>query len=201
MSIVCSIIMSCPSAMYLKHSTEWLQARMESSELSESSYWRVAYKLFPYLNQRSWLNSCPVWTQRSWAQISGIYWKCAIASEMAMWNPGCLNHSWWLTTANRILWLYVSDEEPSENLKMQVTIIRIYAPMWFTINVQSSCKDGAIGTFTRCSSSHDSSALSTRRSLTRSFGATWTSLTQRISSCPWWRTIDHTYESWAYNEW
>ena len=61
-----------------------------------------------------------------------------------MRNPGCLNHSRWLTTANRILRLYVSDKEPSDNLKtLVILIIRVYAPMWFAIKAQSSCKDGA----------------------------------------------------------
>src|SRR6218665_3229421 len=61
-----------------------------------------------------------------------------------MRNPGCLNHSRWLTTANRILLLYVSDKKPSENLKTLVTyIIRVYAPMWFATKAHSSCKDGA----------------------------------------------------------
>jgi len=40
--------------------------------------------------------------------------------------------------------LYVSDREPSDNLKTLVMfIIRVYAPMWFAIKAQSSCKDGA----------------------------------------------------------
>jgi len=61
-----------------------------------------------------------------------------------MQNPGCLNHKRWLTTGNRILQLYVSDKEPSENLKTLVTfIICVYAPMWFCIKAQPSCKDGA----------------------------------------------------------
>src|SRR6218665_1818757 len=41
--------------------------------------------------------------------------ECGV--DLAMRNPGCLNHSRWLTTANRILLLYVSDKKPSENLK------------------------------------------------------------------------------------
>src|SRR6218665_500307 len=54
--------------------------------------------------------------------------ECGI--DLAMRNLGCLNHSRWLTTANRILRLYVSDRKPSENLKTLVTyIIRVYAPM------------------------------------------------------------------------
>src|SRR6218665_729497 len=41
-----------------------------------------------------------------------------------------------------------------------------------------------VGTFTRCSSSLDTSALSTRRSLTQPFPATRTSLPRRICSWP-----------------
>ena len=68
--------------------------------------------------------------------------ECGV--DLAMRNPGCLNHSRWLTTANRILRLYVSDKKPSENLKTLVTyIIRVYDPMWFAIKTHSSCKDGA----------------------------------------------------------
>lgn len=68
--------------------------------------------------------------------------ECSI--DLAMRNPGCVNHSRWLTTANRILRLYVSEKEPTENLKTLVTfIIRVYAPMWFAIKSQSSSKDGA----------------------------------------------------------
>jgi hypothetical protein len=40
--------------------------------------------------------------------------------------------------------LYVSDKKPSKNLKTLVTfIIRVYAPMWFGIKAQPSCKYGA----------------------------------------------------------
>src|SRR6218665_317466 len=68
--------------------------------------------------------------------------ECGV--DLAMRNPCCLNHSRWLTTANRILLLYVSDKKPSENLKTLVTyIIRIYAQMWFATKAHSSCKDGA----------------------------------------------------------
>lgn len=59
-------------------------------------------------------------------------------------NPGALNHSRWLTTANRLLRLYVASVEPSVNLKDLVTyVMKVYAPMWFSIKRQSSCKDGA----------------------------------------------------------
>jgi len=47
--------------------------------------------------------------------------ECSV--DLSMRNPGCLNYSQWLTTANRILRLYVSDKKPSENLKILVTFI------------------------------------------------------------------------------
>ena len=36
--------------------------------------------------------------------------------DLARRNPGKMVHSRWLTTANRLLRLYVSEESPSENL-------------------------------------------------------------------------------------
>lgn len=58
-------------------------------------------------------------------------------------DPGTLSHSRWLTAANRVLRLYVSTENPSKELVSLVTyIIRVYAPTWFDIKRNSSCKDG-----------------------------------------------------------
>jgi len=82
--------------------------------------------------------------QRYLLEMCNSISKCECSVDLAMRNLGCLNHSRWLTTANRILRLYVSDMEPSQNLKTVVTfIIRVYAPTWFAIKAQSSCKDGA----------------------------------------------------------
>lgn len=64
--------------------------------------------------------------------------------DLATRNPGLLNHSRWLTTANRILRLYVSCSKPSRKLTTIATyIMLVYAPMWFEIKMKSSCKDGA----------------------------------------------------------
>ncbi|KAK2578323.1 hypothetical protein KPH14_012624 [Odynerus spinipes] len=53
-------------------------------------------------------------------------------------------HSRWLTTANRILTLYVATTNPSYNLKTLVEyVMKVYAPVWFSIKMQSSFKDGA----------------------------------------------------------
>ena len=49
---------------------------------------------------------------------------------LAQRQPGTLNHSRLLTTANLVLRLYVAISEPSEQLKPLATyIVRVYAPM------------------------------------------------------------------------
>lgn len=64
--------------------------------------------------------------------------------ELASRQPGKMAHSRWLTTANRILRLYVSTVSPSNNLKLLVNyVVKVYAPVWFLIKKNSSFKDGA----------------------------------------------------------
>ena len=53
---------------------------------------------------------------------------------LAKRSPGCLNHSRWLTRANRILRLYVSTSKPSSTLSTLVYIIlNCYASNWFNL--------------------------------------------------------------------
>jgi hypothetical protein len=60
-------------------------------------------------------------------------------ADLALQKPGPLVHSRWLTTANRLLRLYVSTENPSENLVALASyVVKVYAPVWFTIKVHSS---------------------------------------------------------------
>ena len=50
-------------------------------------------------------------------------------------HPGRMCHARWLTTASRILRVYISTEEPSESLLRLVNfIIFVYMPMWFNIH-------------------------------------------------------------------
>lgn len=66
------------------------------------------------------------------------------AENLSKKNPGKMVHSRWLTTGNRILRLYVSSLEPTENLLLLVNfILRVYAPMWFTIKTRPLCIYGA----------------------------------------------------------
>lgn len=89
-------------------------------------------------------------TDLSWEQ-KYLYEMChAISSGvcsagLAKRNPGKVVHSRWITTANRILRLYISTNTPSENLKVLATfIMRVYAPSWFSIKARPSCVKGAI---------------------------------------------------------
>lgn len=79
-----------------------------------------------------------------------LYEICqAIASgsctpELANRQPGKMAHSRWLTCANRILRLYISTVNPSDNLQMLVNyVVKAYAPIWFLIKQKISFKDGA----------------------------------------------------------
>jgi len=73
------------------------------------------------------------------AVASGI---CPI--DLSRREPGTLSHARWLTTANRLLRLYISTTTPTENLVTLVTyVLKVYAPVWFSIKANSSCKDGA----------------------------------------------------------
>ncbi|GBN50888.1 hypothetical protein AVEN_140979-1 [Araneus ventricosus] len=64
--------------------------------------------------------------------------------ELSRHNPGTLSHSRWLTTANRVLRLYVSSPAPSLKLKQIAEfVMKVYTPNWFNIKSKHSLKDGA----------------------------------------------------------
>jgi hypothetical protein len=59
-------------------------------------------------------------------------------------KPGAVHHARWLTTASRILRLYMSKRNSSPSLcRIVRVILNAYAPTWFQIKQQSSCFDGA----------------------------------------------------------
>ena len=67
-----------------------------------------------------------------------------ISEALAMRSPGNLNHSRWLTTANRILRLYVATENPSDNLLcLAYFVMTVYAPMWLKIKTNPHVQTGA----------------------------------------------------------
>lgn len=67
-----------------------------------------------------------------------------VSGSLASKNPGKLSHARWLTTANRILRLYVATENPSDSLSTLVNyIMKVYAPFWFRVKLKPSCAEGA----------------------------------------------------------
>ncbi|GBM68707.1 hypothetical protein AVEN_69124-1 [Araneus ventricosus] len=66
------------------------------------------------------------------------------SSDIAKSQPDKLNLARCLTTANRILRLYISTSNPSNELiTLALFILRFYAPSWLRIKVYHSIKDGA----------------------------------------------------------
>lgn len=70
--------------------------------------------------------------------------KSGVCSKnLALRQPGTLIHSRWVIAANRILRLYVVTNEPSNNLMVLTEcIMRVYAPIWFSIKLKSSSTEG-----------------------------------------------------------
>jgi hypothetical protein len=64
--------------------------------------------------------------------------------DLATRQPGKMSHARWLTTANRVLRLYIATEQPTTELKQLAEfVIKVYARLWFSIKTKSSCKYGA----------------------------------------------------------
>jgi hypothetical protein len=65
-------------------------------------------------------------------------------ASLAKKNPGKVAHSRWLTTANRLLRLYIATVTPSENFKILVKyVLKVYAKMWFEIRAKPNITNGA----------------------------------------------------------
>ena len=61
--------------------------------------------------------------------------------DPAVKDPGPHSNSRWLTCANRILRLYISDVKLSDEMKLLVSyIMKIYTPEWFEIKLHPSLK-------------------------------------------------------------
>ena len=95
------------------------------------------------------MNPCDLSTDQQYLfQIHQSLSTGKISDEFSKKNPGKIAHSRWLTTANRILILFVSTNEPSEILKKIVEyIMKVYAPIWFEIKANSSSQNGALHLF------------------------------------------------------
>lgn len=68
-----------------------------------------------------------------------------VSESLARREPGAMCHSRWLTTANRILRLYVTQSAPSANLRILTSfIMKVYVPMVFEIKKKSSVVNGSL---------------------------------------------------------
>src|SRR6218665_2591838 len=66
------------------------------------------------------------------------------STDLGNRKPGPMCHYRWLTTANRILRLYISKENPDKHLVTLVNyIVKMYAPLWFEIKSKPSCIGGS----------------------------------------------------------
>ncbi|GBM34037.1 hypothetical protein AVEN_162218-1 [Araneus ventricosus] len=63
--------------------------------------------------------------------------------DFAVRDPGPLSHSRWLTTANRTLRLYLSEESSTPELQeIVVFILKSYMPLWFSIKTSKYFTEG-----------------------------------------------------------
>ena len=59
-------------------------------------------------------------------------------------KPGPMSHARWLTTACRICRLFISQDQPSEELHLLTTfVVCHYGPIWFSIKSNPWCTDGS----------------------------------------------------------
>ena len=65
-------------------------------------------------------------------------------TDLSNRDPGPISHARWITTANRLLRLYVGTKKPSAGLRIIVLFLqKVYSPMWFAIKTRYSCVDGS----------------------------------------------------------
>lgn len=70
--------------------------------------------------------------------------KGECSEDLARVKPGKVAHSRWLTTAARILRLYMSVKAPSSPLEtLAVYVMKVYVPVWFDVKCRPRCIDGS----------------------------------------------------------
>lgn len=66
------------------------------------------------------------------------------SSELALKKLGPISHSRWLTTACRILRVYIGTDKPNKKLKVLTEfVMKVYLPVWFAIKCNPYCYNGA----------------------------------------------------------
>src|SRR6218665_830835 len=116
---VCSMLMTCTCAIYSRHSTALLRhgprgfsGSIGKRLVTRSEQCVSLFEPVQLTEQLSNVDPKELSTdQRYLMEICNSISIGECGVDLAMRNPGCLNHSRWLTTANRILRLYVSDKK------------------------------------------------------------------------------------------
>ena len=81
--------------------------------------------------------------QRYLLEISKAIRSGTCPDELRLRNPGRIHKACWLTTANRILRLFISTKTPCAKMRELVRyLLSVYVPMWFSIRKNHSIADG-----------------------------------------------------------
>lgn len=81
-------------------------------------------------------------------EISLAISEGTVSERLARRQPGKMAHSRWLTTANRVLRLYIGTTNPSNKLIILTTFIQtVYVPSWFEIKTKPEGKYGSLHLF------------------------------------------------------
>ena len=82
--------------------------------------------------------------QKYLLNIYGAVSTGTCSDDIAAMNPGNMHHARWLTTANRLLRLYIATPKPTEGLLILVQfIMKVYVPVWFAVKCNPSVTQGA----------------------------------------------------------
>ena len=84
------------------------------------------------------------WDQKYLLSMFNSIRNGSVPTHLALQKPGLINHSRWLTTASRILRLYVATSQPSSVLTDLVQyIMNVYIPVWFSVKKHNNFTEGA----------------------------------------------------------
>ena len=84
------------------------------------------------------------WDQKYLLSMFNSIRNGSVPTHLALQKPGPINHSRWLTTASRILRLYVATSQPSSVLTDLVQyIMNVYIPVWFSVKKHNNFTEGA----------------------------------------------------------
>lgn len=115
------------------------KALEKCEELPVAKYTPISFENCPHLDNVELSNDQKYLYDMCTAVSTGT-----CTESLATIKPGPLVHSRWLTTANRLLRLYVASDHPSPELTDLVTyVLKVYAPVWFNIKAFWWCTEGS----------------------------------------------------------